>query len=50
MHDVACTGSESALEFCRHGGWGIYICDHIHYAGAICSKCFLIKFICNVKS
>ncbi|XP_027140634.1 deleted in malignant brain tumors 1 protein isoform X2 [Larimichthys crocea] len=37
LDNVACSGSESSLTECQHGGFGQHDCDHGEDAGVICS-------------
>ncbi|XP_023806198.1 deleted in malignant brain tumors 1 protein-like [Oryzias latipes] len=37
LDDVACSGNESSLTQCGHGGYGTHNCDHSEDAGVICS-------------
>ncbi|CAI5641394.1 unnamed protein product [Oreochromis niloticus] len=37
LDDVACSGSESSLTECQHGGFGTHDCTHLKDAGVICS-------------
>ncbi|TKS92382.1 Immunoglobulin superfamily member 1 [Collichthys lucidus] len=37
LDDVACSGSESSLTECQHGGFGTHNCNHDEDAGVICS-------------
>ena len=36
LDDVSCTGSESRLIDCLHGGIGVHNCDHTDDAGVRC--------------
>ncbi|KAH3710128.1 hypothetical protein DPMN_069596 [Dreissena polymorpha] len=36
LDDVDCTGDETALSSCRHGGLGVSNCEHTNDAGVIC--------------
>ena len=36
LDNVACTGSESALDECASNGWGDHNCNHYEDAGAVC--------------
>ncbi|KAG8006703.1 Deleted in malignant brain tumors 1 protein, partial [Nibea albiflora] len=37
LDDVACSGNESSLTDCQHGGFGQHNCNHSQEAGVICS-------------
>ena len=37
LDDVACSGNESSLHYCRHRKWGIHNCHHSEDASVICS-------------
>ncbi|GAB0191955.1 deleted in malignant brain tumors 1 protein-like [Grus japonensis] len=37
LDDVHCTGSESSLFQCSHGGWGVHNCAHSEDASVVCS-------------
>ena len=36
LGNVGCTGSETNLSSCSHGGWGRHDCSHSQDAGVIC--------------
>ena len=36
LDEVTCTGSETQLSDCGHGGWGNHNCGHYEDVGAIC--------------
>ena len=38
LDNVGCSGSESSVENCQHGGWGVHDCSHSEDASVICSK------------
>ena len=38
LDDVACTGNENSLVYCRHMRWGIHNCGHSEDASVICSR------------
>uniref|UniRef100_A0A3P9CS95 SRCR domain-containing protein n=1 Tax=Maylandia zebra TaxID=106582 RepID=A0A3P9CS95_9CICH len=37
LDDVSCSGTESSLTECQHGGFGKHYCEDFWYAGVICS-------------
>lgn len=38
LDDVRCSGSETRIEQCAHGGWGVHNCDHSEVAGVKCCE------------
>ncbi|ELK11859.1 Deleted in malignant brain tumors 1 protein [Pteropus alecto] len=43
LDDVNCTGSESSLGQCPHGGWFTHNCGHHEDAGVICSDLPVVR-------
>eukprot|EP00058_Branchiostoma_floridae_P007114 XP_002592602.1 hypothetical protein BRAFLDRAFT_68925 [Branchiostoma floridae] len=41
LDNLACGGSESSIEYCRHNGWGSHNCGHGEDAGVVCSDATL---------
>ena len=41
LDDVQCIGSESRIEDCYHGGWGVHNCGHSEDAGVVCSGTYI---------
>ena len=37
LDNVGCSGSESSIANCQHGGWGVENCGHSEDASVICS-------------
>eukprot|EP00058_Branchiostoma_floridae_P007110 XP_002592598.1 hypothetical protein BRAFLDRAFT_68921 [Branchiostoma floridae] len=37
LENLACGGSETSIEYCRHNGWGTHNCQHSEDAGVVCS-------------
>ncbi|KAI8485666.1 hypothetical protein Bbelb_366850 [Branchiostoma belcheri] len=38
MDDVGCTGGETSISQCWHGGWGVHNCQHSQDAGVVCTN------------
>ena len=38
LDDVTCSGSETSLTQCTHGGWGIENCDHYEDVAVTCTR------------
>ena len=38
LDNVACSGNERSIVYCRHNGWGIHNCGHSEDASVICSE------------
>ncbi|XP_014681507.1 PREDICTED: deleted in malignant brain tumors 1 protein-like [Priapulus caudatus] len=38
LDDVSCTGTESRIENCTHGEWGVHNCENNEAAGVVCSN------------
>ena len=47
LDNVACSGSESSIIYCRHNGWGSHDCSHGEDASVICSRGTSYETICN---
>ena len=47
LDDVACSGSESSIIYCRHRGWGSHNCGHREDASVVCSRGMLDMTITN---
>ena len=43
LNEVNCTGTESTLAACPHGGWGINDCDHTKDAGVVCDYGYTVN-------
>ena len=38
LDDVACSGLETSIESCCHGGWGVHNCGHSEDVGVQCAR------------
>ncbi|XP_055086792.1 deleted in malignant brain tumors 1 protein-like [Periophthalmus magnuspinnatus] len=45
MDDVACTGQETELSYCRHRGFGIHNCGHSEDAGVVCEALSPVRLV-----
>ena len=43
LSKVACTGSESGLQYCDHQGWGSNDCSHGEDVSVECGKFFCLN-------
>jgi len=43
LDEVNCSGNESTLAACPHGGWGISDCNHTKDAGVVCESNYTVS-------
>ena len=41
LDDVECNGTETSIEYCSHGGFGVHNCNHNNDVGVVCACTYL---------